>query len=108
MQRLNGNKKLVMGNHDMYATEDYLHYFHAPDPHSERITAESARREYTALGCSSVRRARLPSLRDHTCAEIRPVLTLLKLYSAPVSVPVVSTTEYCSKAKVAGLDHMSS
>lgn len=25
--RLNGNKKLVMGNHDMYATEDYLRYF---------------------------------------------------------------------------------
>jgi calcineurin-like phosphoesterase family protein len=25
--RLNGNKKLVMGNHDMYATEDYLQYF---------------------------------------------------------------------------------
>ena len=25
--RLNGSKKLVMGNHDMYATEDYLRYF---------------------------------------------------------------------------------
>src|ERR1700712_2334654 len=25
--QLNGNKKLVMGNHDMYATEDYLKYF---------------------------------------------------------------------------------
>lgn len=25
--QLNGNKKLVMGNHDMYATEDYLRYF---------------------------------------------------------------------------------
>jgi calcineurin-like phosphoesterase family protein len=25
--RLNGNKKLVMGNHDMYATEDYLRHF---------------------------------------------------------------------------------
>ncbi len=25
--RLNGNKKLVMGNHDMYASEDYLRYF---------------------------------------------------------------------------------
>ena len=25
--QLNGNKKLVMGNHDMYATEDYLQYF---------------------------------------------------------------------------------
>ena len=24
---LNGNKKLVMGYHDMYATEDYLRYF---------------------------------------------------------------------------------
>lgn len=24
---LNGNKKLVMGNHDMYATEKYLKYF---------------------------------------------------------------------------------
>jgi calcineurin-like phosphoesterase family protein len=25
--RLNGNKKLVMGNHDMYASTDYLKYF---------------------------------------------------------------------------------
>lgn len=25
--QLNGNKKLVMGNHDMYATKDYLRYF---------------------------------------------------------------------------------
>lgn len=25
--RLNGNKKLVMGNHDMYAADDYLKYF---------------------------------------------------------------------------------
>ncbi len=25
--RLNGNKKLIMGNHDMYASEDYLQYF---------------------------------------------------------------------------------
>lgn len=25
--RLNGNKKLVMGNHDMYASVDYLKYF---------------------------------------------------------------------------------
>src|ERR1039458_3725317 len=25
--RLHGNKKLVMGNHDMYDTEDYLRYF---------------------------------------------------------------------------------
>lgn len=25
--RLNGNKKLVMGNHDMYPTGDYLRYF---------------------------------------------------------------------------------
>lgn len=26
--RCNGNKKLVMGNHDQYATEEYLKYFH--------------------------------------------------------------------------------
>lgn len=26
--RLNGLKKLVMGNHDMYSSEDYLQYFH--------------------------------------------------------------------------------
>lgn len=26
-ERLNGNKRLVMGNHDMYATADYLQYF---------------------------------------------------------------------------------
>jgi len=25
--RLNGNKRLVMGNHDMYASADYLQYF---------------------------------------------------------------------------------
>ena len=25
--RLNGSKRLVMGNHDMYASEDYLEYF---------------------------------------------------------------------------------
>ena len=25
--RLNGNKRLVMGNHDMYASEEYLKYF---------------------------------------------------------------------------------
>ena len=26
-RELNGNKKLVMGNHDMYASADYLQYF---------------------------------------------------------------------------------
>ncbi len=26
--QLNGSKRLVMGNHDMYASEDYLKYFH--------------------------------------------------------------------------------
>lgn len=25
--RLNGNKRLIMGNHDMYASEEYLRYF---------------------------------------------------------------------------------
>lgn len=28
LARLNGNKKLIMGNHDCYATADYLKYFH--------------------------------------------------------------------------------